>query len=101
MKYQRNSEALQLVLESQTLMDSSIYNFYIHHFKSCPEEAEAYFVNRINKELPYTGDKHYEIIRDSLVYIKKIDRNKAATIVEMIRSEYYRRRNLMALLSNF
>ena len=59
-KHQRISEALQLVLHSKTLMDSSIYNFYIHHFKCCREEAMAYFVNRINEELPYTGDKHYE-----------------------------------------
>jgi len=100
-KHQRIAEALQLVLASKTLMESSIYNFYIHHFKSCREEAMAYFINRINKELPYTGDKHYEIIRDSLVYIKKIDRNKAATLVEMLRREYNRRRNLIALLSNF
>lgn len=59
-KHQRISEALQLVLHSKTLMDSSFYNFYIHHFKFCREEAMVYSVNRINEELPYTGDKHYE-----------------------------------------
>jgi hypothetical protein len=100
-KHNRIPEALQLVLESNTLMDSSVYNFYIHHLKSCPVEAKAYFIDRINKELPYTGDSHYEIIRNSLVYLKQIDKNKTSAIVAMIRVEYKRRRNLMALLSDF
>lgn len=99
-KHNRIPEALQLVLKSNTLMERSIYNFYTRHFRSCAEEANIYFKDRINKELPYTGDSHYEIIKDALVYLKKIDKQKAAFILEMIRTEYKRRRNLMALLSD-
>ncbi len=94
-KHQRFREAVQFMGESDELWDDVKYRFFIKNFEQCPEEAETYFVKRIEQELPHTGDRHYYAIADSLKALKKIDRNKAIFIAQDIRNEYKRRRNLM------
>lgn len=97
----RLDEAHLLVKKSNTLDKESIYNFYTTYCKRYTEDATTYFIQLINKELPHTGDQHYEAIVDSLQYIRKVNRPKALEITEMLKREYKRRRNLMALLDGF
>lgn len=94
----RIDEAHLLIKKSITLDDGSIHNFYTTHCNRYPEDAITYFIQLINKELPYTGDQHYEVIVNALQYVRKVNPIKAQEIVEMLKKEYKRRRNLMALL---
>ena len=62
------------------------------------KQAAAFFISRIEAELPHTGDMHYFAIAENLRALKKIDRNKAAALVRRIRKDYKRRRNLVKML---
>lgn len=97
----RIDEAYQLVSDSKTLDDQSIYKFFTTYGKRYPEDSTHYFIQRLHRELPNTGDRHYESIVDSLKYIRKVNPIKTQEILEMLRKEYKRRRNLMAMLEGF
>lgn len=94
----RIDEAHQLVLESNTLDDQSVLSFFRKYCEKYPGDATAYFINLINRELPHTGDCHYETIVNSLQYIFKVSPEKAVEIASSIKRDYKRRRNLMAML---
>ncbi|MFT4854756.1 MAG: hypothetical protein ACI9UV_002163 [Algoriphagus sp.] len=96
----RIDEAHKLVIDSKKLDEHSIHQFFTAYFKDYPEDASRYFSQLIDRELDYTGDRHYESIIDSLQYLLKVDPTKAAQIVVMIRTDYKRRRNLIAMLDN-
>lgn len=99
--YERVEEAYHLVKNSKTLDDRSVYHFYSTYGKKYPEDATKYFIQLINKELPFSGEQHYESIVKSLKHIKKWNASKTNEIVEMLRKEYKRRRNLMKMLEDF
>jgi hypothetical protein len=99
-KYKRISEAVQLVSESKWFWDETKHRFFIKYWIECPNEAESYFVKRIQTELDYTGNRHYYVIADSLSALKKIDTDKAVIIAQHIRIEYKRRTNLMEAIKN-
>lgn len=94
----RIDEAHQLVLASNTLDDQSILYFFKKYCEKYPGDATAYFIKLIDKELPYTGDRHYESIVNLLQYIFKVSPIKAVEITSSIKKDYKRRRNLMAML---
>ncbi len=99
-KHQRIREAVQFVEKSKSLWDDVKHRFFVKYLEECPGEAELYFTMRIEHELPHTGDSHYYVIADSLKALKKIDRNKAISMAQLIRNEYKRRRNLMELIKS-
>ncbi|WP_057939778.1 hypothetical protein [Algoriphagus resistens] len=94
----RIDEAHQLVLASNTLDDQSILHFFKKYCEKYPGDATAYFIKLIDKELPYTGDHHYESIVNLLQSIFKVNPIKAVEIANSIKKDYKRRRNLMAML---
>jgi hypothetical protein len=94
----RTDEAHQLVLTSKTLDDQSVLNFFKTHCEKYPSDATNYFTKLINKELVFTGDRHYESIVNSLQYIFKVSPSKALEIASTIKRNYKRRRNLVAML---
>jgi hypothetical protein len=102
LKYLINSdrieEAHQLVLTSKSLDDQSVLNFFKTYCEKYPSDSTNYFTKLIDKELVFTGDRHYESIVNSLEYIFKISPSKALEITSMIKRDYKRRRNLVAML---
>lgn len=94
----RIDEAHQLVLASKTLDEQSVLNFFKRHCEKYPVDSTNYFIKLIDKELPYTGDRHYESIITSLHYIRKVSPQRVVEITGMLKRDYKRRRNLMAML---
>ncbi len=94
----RIEEAYQLVLTSNTLDDQSVLNFFKNYCQKYPSGATSYFTKLIDKELAFTGDRHYESIVNSLQYLFKVSPSKALEIASMIKRDYKRRRNLVAML---
>ncbi|WP_332910458.1 hypothetical protein [Algoriphagus boritolerans] len=97
-KRERIEEAHQLVLTSKSLDDQSVLNFFKTYCEKYPSDSTNYFTKLIDKELVHTGDRHYESIVNSLQYIFKVSPSKAVEIASMIKRDYKRRRNLVAML---
>jgi hypothetical protein len=98
LRKERIEEAHQLVMQSKTLDGRSEYDFFAKYCKKFPEDATRFFVSQIERELQYTGDAHYEAIVAALGHIRAVNPAKAQEITDMLRREYKRRRNLMAML---
>ncbi len=92
----RLQEALLFVQKKEDwLHDDTVSRFYKRHGKIAPDAAIRYFTGRIDRELEHTGEYHYITIADSIRAIRGIDSRLAADIVEDLRKNYKRRRNLM------
>jgi SWIM zinc finger len=77
----------------------SRYDFYVRHKKEMPEKALACFRERLNGQLPYTGNNHYREVVDILKNMKPLlPAEEMNTLVRNIRTKYSRRRNLTAML---
>ncbi|AHM62766.1 zinc finger SWIM domain protein [Flammeovirgaceae bacterium 311] len=97
----RLGEAISLLKRSDTIWDHYRYLFFKKHKSAFPKEAVQYFTDVIGQNLEYTGNSHYYTIVEALKQIRQVNESQAAAIVEDIRSNYSRRRNLMNLLSEF
>jgi hypothetical protein len=64
-------------------------------------DAEKFFVDRINKELPFTGESHYLKIAEALDQINMINRERAGKISEELRINYKRRTSLIKMIDRF
>ena len=77
----------------------SRYDFYVRHKKELPEKALACFRERLDEELPHTGDRHYQAVVDALRNMKTLlPEAQCQQQISNIRAHYNRRRNLMAML---
>jgi hypothetical protein len=94
----RLTEALSLLKRSKNIWDEHRYRFFKAHKKSFSEEALQYFYEVLDKHLQHTGNNHYYAIAETLQEIRQLDHARAAELVADIRANYYRRRNLMALI---
>ncbi len=94
----RIEESYQLVMESKSLDDQSMLDFFKNYCERFPGDATNYFIALIDKELPYSGSRHYEMIVDLLQYLFKVSPSKAVDIASMIKRDYKRRKNLIAML---
>ena len=97
----RIEEAYHLIQSSNEVKDSLVFEFYKKYGKKYSEAATIYFSACINRELPHTGDRHYENIVGYLKIMKKFNPVKVQELVLMLRTEYKRRRNLMGMLGGF
>lgn len=96
---QRIGDAVVFIEQDKQLYEEEKYQFFKRNMKACSAEATSYFIGRIKLELEYTGDDHYYKIADCLRALKTLDKSKALSLTEGIRSEYKRRRNLMSIIS--
>ena len=85
-------------MESKSLDDQSMLDFFKNYCERFPGDATNYFIALIDKELPYSGSRHYEMIVDLLQYLFKVSPSKAVDIASMIKRDYKRRKNLIAML---
>lgn len=100
--YEQNNRLTDAValIERSDMYEETIYRFFKRHKKDFPKNAEKIFVSRIYQNLERTGDYYYEAIKTHLEELKGINKDKFDQMLSMIRKEYKRRRNLMALLQN-
>jgi hypothetical protein len=97
----RPADALELIREGLISHDSTVFRFFKKFKKSFPEEAAVFFESRIRKNLVPAGQKHYEIIAESMGQLKQVDPGKANALLELIRTQYKRRRNLLGMLERY
>lgn len=96
----RLQEAMELIKRSNRIGDSRIFDFYKKQKKIFPSEAKDYFISGINKNLKFTGDSYYHNIADHIKQLKQINSSLARQMLEDIRLNYKRRRNLINILSD-
>ena len=87
-----------MIKRKTDISESLIHEFFRAHKMIFPDDATTYFSKVIDKNLKETGDHYYEAIADSLRQLVKVNRPKANEYLNNIRTNYKRRRNLIALL---
>ena len=97
----RLAEALRLLKRSHSIWDDRRYSFFKTHKKTFPAEALHYFYEVLDKHLQHTGNNHYYAIAEILEEVLHLDPSRAKELAADIRSNYHRRRNLIALIRNF
>ena len=94
----RLPEAFELIKRKPTISDYQQYDFFKKHKTIFPKDAAIYFSNVIDKNLNGTGDSYYEAIAEAIRHLMKINSKQADKYLLDIRTNYKRRRNLIALL---
>jgi hypothetical protein len=110
----KNPEELLFFLEKGQLLDEAIalinkgimpeyvfFDFFKRNKKNIAPEAEKCFINRINKNLQFTGGSHYAFIAESLEHLNKINPEAAKRIINDIRLNYKRRTKLISMLNRY
>jgi hypothetical protein len=77
------------------------FGFYKRNKMHVVDDAEKFFVNRINKELPFTGESHYMKIAEAIDQISAINRERAGMISDELRTKYKRRTSQIKMISGF
>ncbi len=97
-KGNRLPEALALIKRKTNINEDLVHGFFRMHKMVFPADATAYFCKVINKNLQGTGDRYYEAIADAIRQLMKINQTEANAYLNDIRTNYKRRRNLIAML---
>lgn len=95
----RPDEGLALIRQSKGIWESRVDSFFKKHKNKFPKEAEEHFCKTIEKNLEHAGDHYYRAIADALEQLQTINVEMAETLLNEIRMNYRRRRNLMSLLA--
>ena len=95
----RLQEALALINRSKTIYHERILKFFKLHKMLFKSEAIVFFSNIVKDNLHGTGDSYYQAIVDALQQLKKLDNSVVNGFVSEIRTNYRRRRNLIAMLN--
>lgn len=86
--------------ERTFLGNSYTYGFFQRHKQLFPTEAKAVFKANLDEVLPHTGDRNYHKVAEYLEQLKPIlKESEFIILVKSIKEKYYRRRNLLGILS--
>ena len=94
------AEAVDFI-KSGIISEYVVFGFYKRNKKYVTRDAENFFVERINKELPFNGESHYMKIAEALDQISAINSKTAAEISEELHTKYKRRTSLIKMISRF
>lgn len=94
------AEAVDFI-NSGKVNEYQTFDFYKRNKMHVVGDAEKFFVNRINKELPFTGESHYMKIAEAIDQISAINRERAGMIADELRTKYKRRTSLIKMISRF
>ena len=94
------AEAVDFI-NSGKINEYQAFGFYKRNKMYVTGDAEKFFVNRINKELPFTGESHYMKIAEAIDQISTINRERAVKISGELRTKYKRRTSLIKMISRF
>ena len=100
-KEKRFSDALHLISDNNRFYDEIIFSFFKKNKKTLTEQAEEYFLKRIDTNLVSTGDSYYTKIAETVSQIKQINTKLAKEVLADIRANYKRRTKLMSMLNRF
>jgi hypothetical protein len=88
-------------IKSGKIIDYLAFDFYKRNKKNVFRDAENFFVDRINKELLFTGESHYLKITEAIDQISMINRERAGKISDELRKNYKRRTSLIKMINRF
>jgi hypothetical protein len=94
------TEAVDFI-KNDRISEYIVFGFYKRNKKYVTRDAENFFVERINKELPFTGESHYMKIAEALDQISAINMERAVKISRELRIQYKRRTSLIKMISGF
>lgn len=94
------TEAVDFI-NSGKISEYQSFGFYKRNKMHVVGDAEKFFVNRIKKELPFTGESHYLKIAEAIDQIRAINSKRAAEISEELRTKYKRRTSLIKMITRF
>lgn len=94
----RLHEAMELIKRSKKIWSDRVAGFYRKHKEVFKDESIAFFSKIVKDNLPNAGDSYYHAIVNALREIKQLDKPLADNIITEIKTNYNRRRNLMAML---
>lgn len=94
------AEAVDFI-NSDKINECQAFGFYKRNKMHIVGDSEKFFVNRIKKELPFTGESHYMKIAEALDQVSAIYSKTAAEISEELHAKYKRRTSLIKLISRF
>jgi|GEM_PF-2752519 len=97
-KEKRLAEALELIKRTPDIADYQQYDFFKKYKVSFPEDAARCFAKVIDENLAGAGNHYYEAVAGAIRHLMKIDPDQANRLLCGIRTNYRRRRNLIALL---
>jgi SWIM zinc finger len=98
---QRMSDALNLVLHSGRIMDTSAMKFFDRHRATFPAEAAAFLEKRIRDNLEQAGNSYYSRVLESLELLIKVDSARAHGMAVDIRANFRRRPKLLAMIGRY
>ena len=99
-KEQLLDEAIVLINKG-IMPEYVIFDFFRRNKTNIASEAEKCFINRINKNLQFTGDSYYAFIAESMEHLNKINPVAAKRIINDIRLNYKRRTKLISMLIRY
>ena len=88
-------------IKSGKITEYLAFDFYKKNKKYVFMDAENFFVDRINKELVFTGESHYLKIAEAIDQINMINRERAGMISVELRTNYKRRTSLIKMIARF
>jgi hypothetical protein len=88
-------------IKSGKISEYLAFDFYKRNKMYVSRDAESFFIERINKELPFTGDSHYLRITEAIEQINVINRERAGKISDELRTNYKRRTSLIKMIARF
>ncbi len=96
----RLQDALDLIKDN-LFYDNMVFQFYKKHKKQFKEEAEAYFLKRIDENLENAGNSNYARIAETISQLRQINQGGANELLTDIRINYKRRKSLIQMLNRF
>ena len=97
-----NRQQIEQMHAMLTVLPEKSDAFYMVHYLRYPKEAAAYFKQRINALLPYTGNNYYEAIIGYMKPLRKVsDDDYFRGLLYRLRTQFKRRRNFMKLLDQY
>jgi uncharacterized Zn finger protein len=100
-KEKRLHDALKLISCESMFYDETIFLFFKRNKNSLTEQAEQYFLKRIDANLVSTGDNYYSKIAETVSQLKQINVALAMEVIADLQVNYKRRTKLISMLKRF
>jgi uncharacterized Zn finger protein len=97
-KQNRLPECLKMI-RKEDVEEKTAFKFFAKHKKTVRDEAEAYFLHRIDGNLTKSDSTCYRNVVDTLLELKEIAPEATAEALRIIRLQYKRRISLMGMLN--
>ncbi len=97
-RQKRFPEVIRMI-HKKSVSEKLAFDFFSERKKDVPDEAEAYFLERIDQNLDKPASVHYNAVVETLLQLKEFKPETAAQILIMVRTQYKRRISLMGMLN--